>query len=822
MNRIPLNGCTPDVLIHYLKALGILRLVGEQFDERVRGAWHGSAFIIESEKTADELGDFFLNKYHPTPIVAPWNGGGGFYAKKKSQSVFVDSLEAIKATRLDNYRVTIERAREIVGERAGKPEDKDEKAEMLRACRRTFPDAALEWLDAAFVLSGESVSDKGNKQVNFPPLLGSGGNDGNMEYTLNFIQRLLLVLPEAAKAKDRDKQLTQSERSLRFALFAEGTPALESVAVGQFHPGGAGGVNATQGVEGDSLVNPWDFVLAIEGTLLLASATTRQLAAGARMGASFPFTAQSSTVGYGTATLGESVRAEIWMPLWSRMSSAKEIAHVFGEGRARFGGQAGRTRERSGNEPRQNDSIEPRRDARSGFDFVRAIAELGVDRGIDAFTRYGILKRMGDNHLIVPLGRFEVPSDKETNTYAALIAEADGWLERLRRATRSTDKTPPRFIRARLNVEEAIFNLCASKDDGQRKEHLRSTLVALGAAQTELARSPKFRDEHIIPPLASLTVAWADACQYEGDEKGATEYRIACALASIVDNDGLAPVRAHLEPVEYLKDRKRFGWSKNDVRVVWGAGRLTENLALVLRRRWIDARREDLWSETRTFDNRQTAPIRLHAERAMGARRFARLADVAKFINREVDEQRIESLLRALMLVNWRGVRDEKSRYMSRDDQSDAANEIVPFARLNSAYALLKLLFLPEYMFKRDSFSTADAPSERERETSSVERFFKRFSSSNSGEIRHEPGIAPLLLTNNQAQISNALKRAAQRLKISGFTPFTDTFHLEARQGSRLAAALLIPLKFNAIDALGSAALRPTNNDSNTNDNGEN
>jgi CRISPR-associated protein Csx17 len=809
MNRITLNGCTPDVLIHYLKALGILRLVGEQFDERVRGAWHGSAFIIETEKAADELVDFFLNKYHPTPIVAPWNGGSSFYPKDRSQRETAEALCALETERLDDYRETIKSAREIVSELSESPKDKDDKAALLRRCRRELPDAALEWLDAAFVL--------GDERTSYPPLLGTGGNDGRLEFTINFMARLLLVLPEAATGNRREQQIAQSEKNLRFALFAEGAPVLESVAVGQFHPGGAGGVNLTQGVAGGALVNAWDFVLAIEGALFLASATSRQLSAGARTSASFPFTAQSSTVGYGTATLGESVRAEMWMPLWSRVSSAKEIAHVFGEGRARFGGQAQRTIERSGNEPRQSDSIEPRRDARSGFDFARAVAELGVDRGIDAFARYGFIERNGHAYLATPLGRFEVPSDKETNTYAALIAEVDGWLERLRRATRSTDKTPPRFIRARLNVEEAIFNLCASKDDGQRKEHLRSTLIALGAAQTELARSPKFRDEHIIPPLASLTVAWADAC-----DDGSPEYRIACALASIVDNDGLAPVRVHLEPVEYLKDKKRFGWSKNDVRVVWGAGRLAENLALILRRRWIDARREDLWSEARTYDNSQTASIRLHAERAMGARRFARLADVAKFISREVDEQRIESLLRGLMLVNWRGVRDEKSRYTSRDEQSDIANEIVPLARLNSAYALLKLLFLPEYMFKRDSFSTAAASSEQGKKTSSVERFFKRFSSSNGGEIRHEPGIAPLLLTNNQAQISNALKRAAQRLKISGFMPFTDTFHLEARQGAQLAAALLIPLKFNAIDALGSAALRPTNNDSNTNDNGEN
>jgi CRISPR-associated protein Csx17 len=779
MNRITLNGCTPDVLIHYLKALGILRLVGEQFDERARGAWHGSAFIIETEKTPDELVDFFFNKYHPTPIVAPWNGGSSFYPKDRSQRATAEALCALDTERLDDYRETIKRAREIVSELSESPKDKDDKAALLRRCRRELPDAALEWLDAAFVL--------GDERTSYPPLLGTGGNDGRLEFTINFMARLLLILPEAATGNRHEQQIAQSEKNLRFALFAEGAPVLESVAVGQFHPGGAGGVNLTQGVAGGALVNAWDFVLAIEGALFLASATSRQLSAGARTSASFPFTAQSSTVGYGTATLGESVRAEMWMPLWSRVSSAKEIAHVFGEGRARFGGQARRTIERSGNEPRQSDSIEPRRDARSGFDFARAVAELGVDRGIDAFARYGFIERNGLAYLATPLGRFEVPSDKETNTYAALIAEVDGWLERLRRATRSTDKTPPRFIRARLNVEEAIFNLCASKDDGQRKEHLRSTLIALGAAQTELARSPKFRDEHIIPPLASLTVAWADAC-----DDGSPEYRIACALASIVDSDGLAPVRVHLEPVEYLKDKKRFGWSKNDVRVVWGAGHLAENLALVLRRRWIDARREDLWGEARDKNKSQHdehASLIISAQRALRARRRAQLSDILKFIDGDVNESKVESLLRALMLINWRGAKSENaSDDVNSDESADFQN-----ARLQPVYSLLKLLFLPSGVLKSYFYS---------EETKQVQH--------QEYALRHEPSIVPLLLTNNQTQISNALKRAVQRLKISGLSPFTDTFHLEKRQGARLAAALLIPLEDKAIMALGRAMLHPT------------
>lgn len=814
MNRITLTGCAPDVLIHYLKALGVLRLVGEQLDERVRGVWQGSAFVIETESAKDELVDFFLHKYRPTPIVAPWNGGSSFYPKDRSQRETADALCAVEAERLDVYRETIRRAREIVGALPESPKDKDEKAALLRACRRELPDEVLEWLDAAFVLSDE--------RTGYPPLLGTGGNDGRLEFTINFMARLLLVLPEAARGNDRDRRRVVSERNLRFALFTEGAPVLESAAVGQFHPGGAGGVNLTQGVTGSALVNPWDFVLAIEGALLLASATTRQLAAGARSGASFPFTAQSSTVGYGTATLGESVRAEMWLPLWSRMSSVKEIAHVFGEGRARFGGQARSRKERSHNEvdPGKSKAVEPRREARSGFDFARAVAELGVDRGIDAFTRYGFIERNGLAYLATPLGRFEVPRDKETNTYAALLAEADGWLEHLRRATRGTDKTPPRFIRARLNIEEAIFELCASKDDRQRKERLRAVLVALGAAETELARSPKFRDEHDIPPLASLTVAWADACGYEDNEEGATEYRIACALASIVDRDGLSPFRVNLEPVEFSPKERKFKWSANDVRVVWSAGTLAQNLALVLRRRWIDARREDLWSEAQRGADKSVSgeknSLLMHAQRAMSARRFVRLSDITKFIDADVDENRIENFLRALMLINWRGA-ERKLLAVLNDSQDSRPDVRRSLARLYPAYALLKLLFLSDEVFKRES---GDArPTDKGRKPR--EDFFEPYSSTFAGEIQHEPSLIPLLMTNHQGQIDSALKRAAQRLRISGLTPFADDFYLDERRGARFAAALLIPLSYVETGALCQAVLRPLEKDLATKDDGE-
>ena len=52
MTQIPLRGCAPEPLIHYLKALGILRLVAEQLDPQARAAWHGDTFMLETVSSA--------------------------------------------------------------------------------------------------------------------------------------------------------------------------------------------------------------------------------------------------------------------------------------------------------------------------------------------------------------------------------------------------------------------------------------------------------------------------------------------------------------------------------------------------------------------------------------------------------------------------------------------------------------------------------------------------------------------------------------------------------------------------------------------------
>ncbi len=737
-NYITLRGCAPEPLIHYLKALGVLRLVAEQFHPNVRGAWRGDAFVLSTEKTADELLNFFLHVYRPTPIVAPWNGGSGFYPQDRNQRAMIEALCRADAARFDDYRAVVAAARHVVGGREGQPKD-EEKAALLRQSRREFPDSVLNWLDAAFVL-GEDKSD-------YPPLLGSGGNDGRLDFTTNFIARLLSVLPETIKqevfeplgeqtqldtnkqdklkrklGQQCEKRIAQSGEQLHAALFQDRVAQLERAAVGQFYPAGAGGANATQGVSGDSFVNPWDFILTIEGTLMLASAAVRQLAAGARSRASFPFTARNSTVGYGTATANEKTRAEMWLPLWSRFTGYSEISHVFREGRVQFN-------------HKQNYV------ARTGFDFARAVAELGVDRGIDAFQRYAFIERNGQANLAASLGRFEV----RERPRAALIYQLDRWLDNLRRATADAKRTPPRFRRARVQIEESIFNLCASGE----AEDLRATLVGLGEAEAESARGQRFREEHGLRPLAGLSERWAWEC----DDR-TPEFELAAALASITGEDERGAFRASLEPVEV--NGANVNWTTDDAGAVWGMDSLADNLAAVLQRRSIDARAEGL-----------SHPL-------MSGWRVASLFAIDRFLRGETDDERIEELLRGLALISW----NNASSGMTQTDAS-----LPP--ELPRAYALLKLLFLPEGKLLR------------ERQTEPV-------------RVKHEPSIIPLL---RAERVADALEIAQRRLRSSGLMPFTHQFHFPDEDGARLAAALLIPISERAIRVLAETVLRPPANE---------
>ena len=143
----------------------------------------------------------------------------------------------------------------------------------------------VTWLDAVCALTAAGAK--------FPPLLGTGGNDGRLEFTNNFMQRVVNVIdPET------DSPTVRSEKWLRAALFdTRVKDLLVDTPIGQFAPGNAGGPNAATGFAGESVTNPWDYILMLEGALVFSGAVTRRMASTRPGTLSYPFTVRVAEAG---------------------------------------------------------------------------------------------------------------------------------------------------------------------------------------------------------------------------------------------------------------------------------------------------------------------------------------------------------------------------------------------------------------------------------------------------------------------------------------------------------------------------------------------
>ena len=145
-----LDGCRPRPLAHYLKALGILRLVAEQKDRTARGWWQDDVFYLATKMDRDDLAAFFLEEYAPTPMVAPWNGGSGFFTRDNKSGI--EPIENSTAPRMGSFRETIAIGKQIVSHLSEKPSKGAEKNCVIAACRQAWRAGSQAWIDAALAL----------------------------------------------------------------------------------------------------------------------------------------------------------------------------------------------------------------------------------------------------------------------------------------------------------------------------------------------------------------------------------------------------------------------------------------------------------------------------------------------------------------------------------------------------------------------------------------------------------------------------------------------------------------------------------------------
>lgn len=562
MPDLKLEGCTAAPFGSYLKSLGVLRLVGEQADPAAQGWWDGDAFNLRSKLSREDLVQFFLDCYKPTPIVAPWNGGSGFYAKDNKEG-----LKAIAGTsdaRFAVYRNTIAICQEFPEVVAGKSGDEEERrTAILRRCRNRLGDRAVEWLDAAVGIAADGSRS-------FAPVLGTGGNEGRLDYTNNFMARIagLLVAP--------DPKMPVREL-LANALFGDRTTAMQAGAAGQYDPGRAGGANQGPGIEHGAAVNAWDLVLTMEGAVAWASGLYRRQGVGYRSILCSPFTVHSRSIGYGSASKKDDSRAEVWTPLWPRPVKYPELRALLREGRASVGG----------------------RPARNTLEFAEAASSLGVDRGIDRFVRYSLLKRRGDSYVALPAGTF--PTGYRRNSDC--IREFQTLLDSFGDLSKSADDLIG-------SVESAVYQALLTDRRGD--------MLAIMSAFGRMLRRIATATDKDLPTRGLKADRWLEACGF-GDN---ANVRIAAALASIYDREA-GPIVANLS-----RAHKGFAWT--------GVG-LPDRMASVLERRVQvsgggEARRNPL-----------------------GGRCTIDPGDATLFVEGSLEDSLIEDLLFAFLVLDWQG-----------------------------------------------------------------------------------------------------------------------------------------------------------------------
>jgi|WetSurMetagenome_2_1015567.scaffolds.fasta_scaffold02939_5 CRISPR-associated protein Csx17 len=502
MHELHLEGCSPEPLLDYLKALGLVRIIALQKDRGLRACWKGDSLVLQTSLDEDSLESFLLMDYCPSPLVDPWNKDSG-YPSDAGTTIANATIKAIidaKAARLVQCSRIAAMCDDLV--RRFRPEGKDQKKALLSMLRASLPDVAIDWLDSVFTLT--------EGDTRFPPLLGSGGNDGRLDFVNCFMRAVLEVMDPVSGMPS-----SSSRHWLYSALHGNRGGGLSVQSIGQFDPGAAGGVNASSSFEGGSLSNPWSFILALEGALMFSSTASRRFEGIGSSQPGYPFSVRPTRAGYASSSPGEKLRGEMWMPLWQHPAGYGEIRALFGEGRATISD----------------------RNAGTGLEFARAVTCLGIDRGLSGFTRYMFAERFGKLNFAVPIGRFKVTWSPE----ADLMDEIAHWVDSLGSLVENSNAVAA----IQGAIENAMMGFCRSPG----RQNLRRLFLLIGDASALLGRNPQLPAKNGVPPLQGLSPRWV-----AGSSDGTPEFRLAAALASLSMRDG--PVRLLLDPVAYGKWHK--------------------------------------------------------------------------------------------------------------------------------------------------------------------------------------------------------------------------------------------------------------------------
>ncbi len=531
MNDFKLAGCRNETLLGYLKALGIFRIVALQADPDARASWDGATFVLHTRLEREALATFFLTAYCPTPIANPWNNGAGFDleegegTKRDRAVVVIEQVRSTKSFRWNAYRRVLDFIfKEYVASGLRqKMITTGQKDEFIRTLRAQLPEEGLAWIDAVVGITQDDVI--------YPYLFGSGGNDGRLDFAVNFAERALDVVGDIPAIGAGEQLSASLEEEASVAL----TPG---VAIGQFSARHAGGVNGSSGFDAGSLVNPWDYVFMIEGSLCFRSAAARQLesrveGAARRARSVFPFAVRGIAGGYGSASTLEASRGEVWLPVWDGKIGYAGLTDLFRRGRLDLPSDGRSSVVRS---------------AAIASEAAAAVVTMGAGLGLREFHRVAFVQRNGLAYTAATSGVVLVAGRSEPIVSYVSRAIAD-WVERIRWQGIAKSGDIAACLR---EFDEALFAIAGGREGGVPAD--QRLLIALAQLDFAVARkgpdypSPLwYLDARIIEELPDKGVA----------------HRLAAGLSSLGGSEQPMRVRLDLEHVAYDDGKRHLVYDRS-------------------------------------------------------------------------------------------------------------------------------------------------------------------------------------------------------------------------------------------------------------------
>ncbi len=765
---LELHGCRHDILGHYLKAIGLLRVLAkcaapDHRDADAEGWWDNdkACFCLRSPKydTREKLVEFFAQHYQPTPLFAAWKSVPGCGAAE-SEKLGVRGEWNI-ANALSSQVVSSDDRK--------KPANKDKLIanEALVRYRESASSDITEALDAITASFLRSNSDN--------PLFLSKASAGQAHILrthwdyLTAFQRLRSAY---AKAIEKVTAHTGTPRKLA-SLKSEADEKLRPIA--ELLPFIGGGVGEAKGkgtpffpdsikvyntgtgwVTEKHPFNPMDYILAVEGAFAMRGSVGRTLAANSKRFAGFPFVFDAGEELVNKDGDTESTASALWLPLWRSPVTFAELSSFITDAQARL----------------------PGKEARFTAEFMRALHSQGVDAGFTGWQEFRFRQRVTDvpwvtsgayvqsaEHLRVEatrLNRALHPLDESHFLDQFEIKWAKG-------GKRKADSKSPHPVRAAIN---------AAMENAARETTPHHCLELLGSifrACRQMAISESFRDTlpgkraRFFRPLPMDD--WNELLR-EMDEP---EFRIARAVASVVGRmkqpDGghsdVLPMLGSLMPLKLGPS----GWflpTKGDLskQAVWSGTDVCHDLAAVLARRYMDSLTDERPALVSSFG--------------------APLDDVLAFLRSDLDDHLIARWIEALSLIGWRlsNVKDEPD-----EDWQPAA--------IPPEYAALRTLLEVECESRKEG------DTKKRRSHQPIALLCQRSASTLPLAVTEALRWIAIWGVKNPYKNKDEKERLAGRdiIKPTSFAPSTDA--------ARLAAAVCIPLHWRDRSALYRAVSLP-------------